>query len=114
MKNKNLKSLYRVQLTRKDEAGFLGNRVIWVRHFKAFSNCVRRCTELAVLEALPLDVFEISSNVTGRLFGIIKVHAGGRIEVNYTDSAENINNFVREYAWTCFQARPALPSKILI
>lgn len=85
-----MRRLVRAQLTRTTVDQISGGTVnasstmVWVRHFTSFRNAVRRCTEIAVLECQPLDVIELSYVEGGFWLGTIKVHAGGRVEVNFS------------------------------
>ena len=62
-----------------------GNKrvVVWTRTYVRFDTAAPRAVELGLLTGQPGDVVQISSILTGLEIGTVKIHAGGKIVVQW-------------------------------
>lgn len=62
-----------------------GTEVVWTRHYSTIVNAYRRAVELSMIIGHPGDVVEFSNTNHGFQIGTVKLHVGGKIDIEWAE-----------------------------
>lgn len=67
-------------------ASYLNDKknLVWKRHYARIETILRKAVEVLVLEGSPGDAIEIAHSDFGFQVAVVKIHAGGKINIDFS------------------------------